>query len=182
VTERFVVMTPKGTRLLGVVGLALGVGVSAWAWTWESGALPLWWKLLMTVLALPFVAVGLQYVLSGRYPVIVLDDEGITYRPFDDPITLLRRGPVVRLRWPEISSIGYEHGRAGLRWLTIRSNRSRRRPRWVRALGAGERAPYIRISLSVVRVSERELVDELRSRALPHTFLDERDGRPSSSG
>jgi hypothetical protein len=50
-------------------------------------------------------------------PVIVLDDEGITYRPNEDPVTLLRRGHIVGLRWDEISSIGHEHSRAGLRWL-----------------------------------------------------------------
>jgi hypothetical protein len=166
-------MTPRRTWLLGVVGLAFGVGVAVWAWTWESGALPLWWKLLMTALALPFVAVGLQYVLSGRYPVIVLDDVGITYRPYEDPITLLRRGPVVRLRWDEISSIGHESSRAG-RWLTIRSNRTRQRSRWARWLGAAERSPFIRIS-PVLPVSEEELVDEMTARAMPHTFLDERE-------
>src|SRR5919204_206540 len=67
---------PKGTRLLGVVALILGFGGLAWVWTSE---LPAWWKALMSAIAAPFVAVGLQYVLSGRYPVLVLDDEGITY-------------------------------------------------------------------------------------------------------
>jgi hypothetical protein len=91
-------------------------------------------------------------------------------------VTLLRRGPVVQFRWEEISSIGsMRAGRTrSLRWLTIRSNRTRKRPRWLRALGAGERAPYMRISLSVLPVSEAKLVDELRSRAEPHTFTDER--------
>jgi hypothetical protein len=172
-TEPFVVMAPRRTRLLGVVGLAMGVGLLAWAWTWESGSLPLWWKGFMSAFALAFVVVGLQYVVSGRYPIIVLDQVGITYRPYEDPITLFRRGPVVRLRWDEISSIGHEKSRAGL-WLAIRSNRTRQRPRWARWLGAGERAPYIRIS-PVVPESEEELVDEMRARAMPHTFLDERE-------
>jgi hypothetical protein len=113
----------------------------------------------MSMFGVLFAAVGLQYVLSGRYPVIRLDHEGITYRPYEDPFTLLRRGPIVRPRWDEISSIGHEHSRTRLRWLTIRSNSMRQRPRWARALGAGERSPFIRISLSVLPVSEQELVD-----------------------
>jgi hypothetical protein len=155
---------------MGVFGLILGSGLLIWAWTSE---LPLWWKGLMSPFGLMCVAVGLQYVISGRYPTIVLDQVGITYRPYEDVITLLRRGPVVRLRWDEISSIGHEGSRAGV-WLTIRSNRTRQRPRWARWLGAGERTPYIRIS-PVVPVSEQELVDEMRARASPHTFLDERE-------
>jgi hypothetical protein len=155
---------------MGVFGLILGSGLLIWAWTSE---LPLWWKGLMSPFGLIFVVVGLQYVISGRYPTIVLDQVGITYRPYEDVITLLRRGSVVRLRWDEISSIGHEGSRAGV-WLTIRSNRTRQRPRWARWLGAGERTPYIRIS-PVVPVSEQELVDEMRARASPHTFLDERE-------
>jgi hypothetical protein len=171
--EPFIVMSPRGTRLVGVAGLAIGSGPLIWGW---ANDLPLWWLALMAAIAVLFVAMGLQYLVLGRYPILVLDRAGITYRPYEDPVTLLRRGPVVRLRWDQISSIGTM--RAGrtrtLRWLTIRSSRTRKRPPWLRALGAGERAPYIRISLSVVSVSEKELVDELRSRAFPHTFEDER--------
>ena len=47
----------------------------------------------MSPFGVMFVAVGLQYVLSGRYPTIVLDQVGITYRPYEDVVTLLRRGP-----------------------------------------------------------------------------------------
>jgi hypothetical protein len=172
-SERFIVMSSRGTRLMGVVGLAIGLGPPVWGW---ANDLPLWWMVLTTPTGLLFVAVGIQYLVRGRYPILVLDRVGLTYRPYEDPVTLLRRGPVVRLRWEEISSIGsMRAGRTrSLRWLTIRSNRTRRRSRWVRALGLGERAPYIRISLSVVPVSEKRLVDELRSRAFPHTFTDER--------
>jgi hypothetical protein len=171
--EPFVVMSPRGTRLLGVAGLCIGLGLGLWVWTSD---LPLWWKTLMSLFAVPLVGVGLQYTVLGRYPILLLDHVGVTYRPFEDPVTLLRRGPIVRLGWQEISSIGSERSRLGLRWLTIRSRRTHPRPRWLRALGAGERAPYIRLSLSVLRVSEDRLVDEMRSRALPHAFADERKG------
>ena len=112
-TEPFAVMTSRWTSLMGVFGLALGFGLLIWAWTSE---LPLWWKGLMSPFGVMFFAVGLQYVLSGRYPTIVLDQVGITYRPYEDVVPLLRRGPVVRLRWDEISSVGYERSDAG-RWL-----------------------------------------------------------------
>jgi hypothetical protein len=173
VTEPFIVMSSRWTRLLGVVALPIGLGPLVWGWVND---LPLWWMLLMTPIALLFVSVGIHYLAMGRYPILVLDDVGIMYRPYEDPMTLLRRGPVVRLRWDELSSVGtMRSGRArSLRWLTIRSNRTRQRPRWLQALGAGERAPYIRISLSVVPVSEDQLVEEMRSRARPHTFTDER--------
>jgi hypothetical protein len=164
-------MSPRGTRLLGVVGSCIGLGLGVWVWTSD---LPLWWRILMTLIAVPFAVVGLRYMVGGRYPILVLDQAGVTYRPFEDPLTLLRRGPVVRLAWREITSIGTEPSRAGLRWLTIRSRRTSPRPRWLRALGAGERTPYIRLSLSVLPVSEDTLVDELRSRALPQVFADER--------
>lgn len=146
-------------------------------WGWAND-LPLWCMVLMSPIPVMFVAVGIQYVVLGRYQTLVLDQGGITYRPYEDPLTLLRRGPVVRLRWDEISSIGTIGPGLGrsVRWLTIRSNRTPQRPRWLRALGAGERAPYIHISLSVVPIPEQKLVDELRSRAQPHTFIDERGG------
>jgi hypothetical protein len=173
VSEPFMVMSSRWTRLLGVVAIPIGAGPLVWGW---ANDVPPWWVLLMTPIALLFVPVGIHYLVMGRYPILVLDHVGVTYRPYEDPVTLLRRGPVVRLRWDEISSVGTM--RAGrtrtLRWLTIRSTRTRPRARWLRALGAGERAPYIRISLSVVPVSEHKLVDELRSRAQPHTFTDER--------
>ena len=173
--EPFIVMSSRWTRLLGAVALPIGIGPLAWGW---ANDLPLWWMLLMTAIALLFVPVGIHYLVMGRYTVLALDHVGVTYRPYEDPVTLLRRGPVVQLRWDEISSVGtMRAGRTrSLRWLTIRSNRTRQRPRWLRALGVGERAPYIRISLSVVPVSEQKLVDELRSRAQPHTFIDERKG------
>ena len=171
-TEPFVVMTPAGTRLLGLFGLLVAFGLGIWAWTSDG---PLWWKTLMSAIGLPFLAVGSQYLVLGRYPTILLDQVGITYRPYEDAITLLRRGPIVRLRWDEVTSIGTERGRHGNRWLTIRSNRTRQRPRWLRALGTGERAPFIRISLSVLPESEEKLVEQLRVRALPHRFVDERD-------
>jgi hypothetical protein len=166
-------MSSRWTRLLGVIALPIGLGPLVWGW---ANDLPLWWMLLMAPIALLCVPVGIHYLVMGRYPILILDQVGVTYRPYEDPVTLLRRGPVVRLRWDEISSIGtMRAGRTrNLRWLTIRSSRTRQRPRWLRALGAGERAPYIRISLSVVPVSEHRLVDELRSRAQPHTFTDER--------
>jgi hypothetical protein len=174
-TEPFIVMSSRWTRLLGVVGVALfPILVYPLVWGWAND-LPLWWMLLMAPVPVLGVAVAIQYIVLGRYPILVLDRDGVTYRPYEDPVTLVRRGSVVRLRWDEISSIGtMRRGRSKIRWLTIRSNRTRQRPRWLRALGAGERAPYIRISLSVVPVSEHKLVDELRSRALPHTFTDER--------
>jgi hypothetical protein len=174
-TEPFIVMSSRWTRLLGVVGVvASPIVLYPLVWGWAN-ELPLWWMLLMAPVPVLAVAVAIQYLVLGRYPILVLDRDGVTYRPYEDPVTLLRRGPVVRLRWDEISSIGtMRGGRLKLRWLTIRSNRTRQRPRWMRALGAGERAPYIRISLSVVPVSEHKLVDELRSRAQPHTFTDER--------
>jgi hypothetical protein len=175
-TEPFIVMSSRWTRLLGVVGVvAFPIVVYPLVWGWAND-LPLWWMLLMAPVPVLLVAVGIQYLVLGRYPILVLDRDGVTYRPYEDPVTLLRRGSVVRLRWDEISSIGTKRTGRGryLRWLTIRSNRTRQRPRWLRVLGAGERAAYIRISLAVVPVSEHKLVDELKSRAHPHTFTDER--------
>ena len=171
-TEPFIVMSSRWTRLMGVVAFPIGLSPLVWGW---ANDLPIWWMLLMAPVPVMLVLVGIQYLVLGRFQTLVLDHSGVTYRPYEDPVTLLRRGPVVRLRWDEISSIGtMRRGRWKLRWLTIRSNRTRQRPQWLRALGAGERAPYIRISLSVVPVSEQKLVDELRSRAHPHTFTDER--------
>lgn len=132
----------------------------------------LWWMVLMSPIVLVFVGLGIHYLVLGRFPILVLDHIGVTYRAYEDPVTLLRRGPVVWLRWDEITRIGTERSRSG-RFLTIRSNRTRQRPRWLRALGVSECGPYIRISLSVP-VSEARLVYELRSRARPHTFTDER--------
>ena len=166
-------MSSRWTRLLGVVGVVGVVPIGVYLFVWGlANDLPLWWMLLMAPIPVLLVVVAIQYLVLGRYPILVLDRDGVTYRSYEDPVTLLRRGSVVRLRWDEISSVGTM--RTGLRWLTIRSNRTRQRPRWLRALGAGERAPYIRISLSVVPVSEHKLVNELRSRAQPHTFADER--------
>jgi hypothetical protein len=167
-------MSSRWTRLLGAVGVALSpIVLYPLIWGWAND-LPLWWMLLMAPVPVLLVAVAIQYLVLGSYPILVLDRDGVTYRPWEDAVTLLRRGSVVRLRWDEISSIGTSPSLGGARWLTIRSNRTRQRPRWLRALGAGERAPYIRISLSVVPVSEHKLVDELKSRAQPHTFTDER--------
>jgi hypothetical protein len=172
-TEPLIVMTSRWTRLLGVVAFPIGLFPHILGW---ANDLPLWWMVLMSPVPLLFIPVGIQYLVLGRYQTLVLDQSGVTYRPYEDPLTLLRRGPVVRLRWDEISSIGTFTSLGGARWLMIRSTRTRQRPRWLRALGAGERAPYIRISLSVVPISEQKLVDELRSRAQPHTFIDERSG------
>jgi hypothetical protein len=172
-TEPLIVMTSRWTRLLGVVAFPIGLFPHILEW---ANDLPLWWMVLMSPVPLLFIPVGIQYLVLGRYQTLVLDQSGVTYRPYEDPLTLLRRGPVVRLRCHEISSIGTFTSLGGARWLMIRSTRTRQRPRWLRALGAGERAPYIRISLSVVPISEQKLVDELRSRAQPHTFIDERSG------
>jgi hypothetical protein len=133
-TEPLIVMSSRWTRLLGVVAFPIGLFPLIWGW---ANDLPLWWMVLMSPVPLLFVPVGIQYLVLGRYQTLVLDQGGVTYRPYEDPLTLLRRGPVVRLRWDEISSIGtIRAGRTGsIRWLTMRSNRTRQRPRWLRALG-----------------------------------------------
>jgi hypothetical protein len=88
---------------MGVVAFPVALFPFIWGW---ANDLPLWWMVLMSPVPVMFVAVGIQYVVLGRYQTLVLDQGGITYRPYEDPLTLLRRGPVVRLRWDEISSIG----------------------------------------------------------------------------
>jgi hypothetical protein len=102
-TEPLIVMSSRWTRLMGVVAFPVALFPFIWGW---ANDLPLWWMVLMSPVPVMFVAVGIQYVVLGRYQTLVLDQGGITYRPYEDPLTLLRRGPVVRLRWDEISSIG----------------------------------------------------------------------------
>jgi hypothetical protein len=111
----------------------------------------------------------------GHYPILVLDRAGVTYRPYEDPLTLLRRGPVVRLRGMRSAASGrcapVERGPFG------GSRSGRTEPDRVR--GGCERwaqvnARHTSVSLSVAPVSEHKLVDELTSRAHPHTFTDER--------
>jgi hypothetical protein len=173
----FVVMTPAGTRLLGLVGLFITFGTGIWAWTSD---LPLWWKTLMSAIGLPFLAVASQYLLLGRYPTIVLDQVGITYPSVRGPHYPASAGT------DRAASLGRSHqhrNRASSPWESLAHDPVRIGPdsardgsgRW----GTGERAPYIRISLSVLPVSEETLVEQLRVRALPHRFADERGHKPT---
>jgi hypothetical protein len=57
VSEPFIVMSSRRTRLLGVVALPIGLGPLVWGW---ANDVPPWWMLLMTPIALLFVPVGIH--------------------------------------------------------------------------------------------------------------------------
>jgi hypothetical protein len=97
-----------------------------------------------------FFGIGAVYLVRRvRKPLLRLDDGGLTYFPFDDPVTLLLRGRHPFVPWPDIREVRFTNVR-GMRSLLVIG------------IHPGQRLMF---SLSMLDMPAEELLRELQARA-----------------